>query len=151
MLIGAVDLRRRDAQVEQCSCHRVHSHLLHDSGDCVEPDLSQLHPVAEPLERAGRGRHRVLVPIETEELDVRQRLQEGTGMSSPADRGVDHGAGRDGPEQLDDLVDHHGLVLEPTGHQLVAVLSCSALPATSVRSLVGSPPAGGRSPGFLPE
>ena len=45
--------------------------------------------------------------VVTPEWDTERAVEQCPGVPCPADRGVDHHAGRRGSEQRDDLVDHH--------------------------------------------
>ena len=47
-------------------------------------------------------------------------LEQSQSVPAAANGGVDHSSPRHRPEELDDLLDHHGLVLELACHALVS-------------------------------
>ena len=66
------------------------------------------------------------VLVDAEDVDVVARAEQRCAVPSPAERGVDHGAGGDGGEQFGDLADHHGVVFERFvgAHRDTPAISC---------------------------
>ena len=56
-----------------------------------------------------------MVSIDTEHTEIGSGLEDGLGVSSPTEGRVEDHAGRNGGEDIDDLVAHHRLVLEVVG------------------------------------
>jgi len=113
---GPVNLRRAHAQVEQDRDYRIVSRLVHHCLQPVESGSAQDDPVLEAHERDVCCNQGLLVPVQTQEAVSGKSIEQGPGVPAAAHGGVDDQAGGHGPEQFDDLVDHHRPVLEPLAH-----------------------------------
>ena len=110
--LGAVELRRRHAEVEQRAAELVDGVRRHRLVEVVEPAAVGHHPVAEAVEPGAGGSERGRVAVETEESEVgaRRRAAPRCGRRRPAWRRARRR--RDACERGDDLVAHHRFVLE---------------------------------------
>src|SRR5581483_3736649 len=103
-------------QVEQHAGHTVDAELVEDVAEPVEPGL----PERDPAPEAGQGRAGRFdgsgVAVDPDQARLRMSLEHGLRMTATADGGVDDHAGRHGPKQLDNAVEHHRLVRERLAH-----------------------------------
>src|SRR5690606_26051776 len=114
--LGAVELRRADAQVEERAARarpsEARQHLGEDLAQTVEAGAADDDALAEAGEPLAGGRDGVGVLVEAEDRQVRVGVEERLGVAAAAEGGVDDDARGHGREQLDDEVDHHGAVVE---------------------------------------
>ena len=98
VVLGVIDVRRADAEVEESSHNRFISDLPYDGLQFIEVRPAQDVAVGLVCQRAGSRGQSLLVPVESQQPDAGERPEEGRGMASAPDGGIDHQAGRDRPE-----------------------------------------------------
>ena len=109
--IGTVELRRADPEVEEHAAHPPDPPPIELRSDGVEPSMDELMacPRRIGLRKSGRrGDEGVQVPVETENGDGRVGVEDGSGVASCADGGVDDDSGRDRGEELGDAITENG-------------------------------------------
>ena len=90
---------------------------VHDLAEVVEPGVDGVEAVAEAREPGGRRGEGVAIAVDADDREVRSpAVEDRLGVAAAAERGVEHDARRHGREHVDDLVEHHGAVLERIAH-----------------------------------
>ena len=108
--LGAVELQRRHAEVEEHPLHFAESLGPHGARDAVVDRVHEPGPVAVLREALAGDAERVGVAIEADDGEIREALEEGGRVPAHAERGVDeHGAvGLDGGcQELERALEHH--------------------------------------------
>ncbi len=121
----------------------VELEIAHDGSEAVEACVAEGDPVAEGCEHLGGGGESLGVLVDPQEAEIGSGLEQEPGVPGTSQRGIHQDPGWDRPEQVDDAVGHHRLVVESAGHALVT----GWLPAGS---LIGSPPVGSCRQDFSP-
>jgi len=88
----------------------------HDGFEGIEPGVAQCDPLTERRKPFGSSSEGVKIPIDGHEGQVIPGLEDRSGVSAPADRGVDHHPRGDWPEEFDDELNEDGVVDEAFGH-----------------------------------
>jgi hypothetical protein len=84
--LGAIELRRRDAEIDQEPVDGEDAEVGEHLPCPREGGVDQRHPVAERLQHQARGRQRVPVAVEPDQAAVRRGpFQDGAGVATQAD------------------------------------------------------------------
>ena len=110
--LGPIELRGRDAEVEQGAGQAVDSGAGEHLGKLVEAAVHGRHPPAESVQPSPRRAQRLLVAIEPEHGQLGTAFEERFGVTAAAERGVEQGSRRHRREHGDDLIDHDRLMGE---------------------------------------
>jgi hypothetical protein len=110
--LGPVELGRAHTEVEEHAAHAVESLSSHDVLEMIEARLSELNPITELAQHLRGGDEGVVVLVEAEEATSAIVLQQHARMASPANRAIDHHAGRNRRQHCEHLSGEHGLVDE---------------------------------------
>jgi hypothetical protein len=78
----------------------------------VEPGVSGVHPSTEWRQAESGGIECSAISVETENFEMCPLPQERFGVAAGAERAIEHHPGRNAAEELSDLGDHHGIVME---------------------------------------
>jgi len=106
-------LRRADTEVvEEPAQPSVMTEVGEDRGQLVESSPTEVNSGAIGRQPLSGGRDRQLVLIDADEVKVRMSLEQGGGMSTTADGGIEKRSGWNSFGEGDHLVDHHRLVVE---------------------------------------
>ncbi|SVC59006.1 uncharacterized protein METZ01_LOCUS311860, partial [marine metagenome] len=155
--IRTVDLGRGDTEVEQEAGKGLAVEaIVEEANEVTEGCVYELDPVTEGGQAAAGRFEGGGVAVDAEQSAVGSGLQEGDGMATASQCGVEQGPGRGRCEGRDDLVEHDRKVREPVVRGFAGVLFGSghvhdlgvagvAMPPPSL----DSPPISGRTPGFL--
>ena len=117
--LGAVELRRRHAEVEQGATDLGHAMLGQRLVQFVEPATARADTVGELGQSGKRCSDRIGVLVDAENVDVSASAQQCMAVTAAAERRVDDGPGRNCVEDGRDLVNHHGIVFE-TRHWVIS-------------------------------
>jgi hypothetical protein len=85
---------------------------VEDLDEVVERRVHDREPSGEGGEPLGRSGDSLGIAVDPDDRQVGSAGQQRLGVTTPADRPVEHGSGRHGGEHGDDLVDHHWSVPE---------------------------------------
>ena len=105
-------------------------------GEAVEATVHGGDPVAEAGEAAAGGGEGVGILVEAEHGHRCVALEQGLAVAAAAEGGVEHRARRDRGEHVDDLGDHHRLVVERrgvTGHHVAPANAASERSSMSAK------------------
>jgi len=115
--IPLVELVRRHPEVEEHTGNRSNREICHDVMEGVETGVSGDRSVTEGSEDGARSCERLEIPVETEELTVRPRCEQATGVAATTEGHIHQPSGGDLGEDVDDFLEHHRLVPELAGHR----------------------------------
>lgn len=125
-----VELVRRDTEVEEDTIDPVRRRAVRD--DAIE--LPEVAPYDEAAGISARLSNSIRVAINSDNAKVSIVVKECTAMAPTAEGRVDDPTGRCRFEEIDDLGDHHGVVVSPIVRGLIHGQSPGALAPTWKRA-----------------
>ena len=159
--LDPVKLWRGDTQVEQETDQVGHTGTIQYGAKVSEGSPVQFDPVTKRGQPGGAGCQRLVIAVDSKDLKIASRRQDGFGMTSTTNRRIQYDTGGHVSQSLQNLGHHYWLMLK-AGRPLPDVLPALFRHGPVRRSVdlnedgpgspsLDRPPTGGRPSGCLPE